>query len=125
MVANLKEAGMGEASSSADPPKPEHGLTLSDLGISVDNISPGLRREFGIEDSGGVVVTRVKPDTPADAAGMKAGDVIRKIDLNPIRNMKDFDAAILYWERGKDIDFSVRRDKKILDIIIATDSNHM
>ena len=125
VVANLKEAGMGEASSSADPPKPEHGLTLSDLGISVDNISPGLRREFGIEDSGGVVVTRVKPDTPADAAGMKAGDVIRKIDLNPIRNMKDFDAAILYWERGKDIDFSVRRGKKILDIIIATDSNHM
>ena len=51
--------------------------------------------------------------------------MIRKIDLNPIRNMKDFDAAILYWERGKDIEFSIRRGKNILDIIIATDSNHM
>jgi zinc protease len=125
VVANLKEAGMGEASSNADPPAPERGINLSDLGISVDNISPGLRKEYKLEDSSGVVVTRVKPDSPADAAGMKAGDVIRKIDLNPIGNMKDFDAAILYWERGKDIDFSIKRGKNILDIIIATDRNRM
>jgi zinc protease len=125
VVANLKEAGMGAASSNTDPPAPERGINLTDLGISVDSISPGLQKEYRLEEAGGVVVTGVKPDSPADAAGMKAGDVISKIDLNPIRDMKDFDAAILYWERGKDIEFSIRRGKNILDIIIATDNSHI
>jgi len=125
VVANLKEAEMGAASSGADPPAQERGINLTDLGISVDNISLSLQKKYGLREASGVVVTAVKPDTPADAAGMQAGDVIRKINLNPIGNMRDFDAAILYWERGKDIEFSIKRDKNILDIIIATGSNHM
>jgi len=125
VVADLNEAGMGMTSSNADPPAQGHGINLTDLGISVDSISTGLQKKYGLEEAGGVVVTAVKPDSPADAAGMKAGDVIRKIDLNTIRNMKDFDAAILYWEKGKNIEFSIKRGKNILDIIIATDSNHL
>jgi zinc protease len=125
VVANLKETGMGEASSNRDTSVPEQGVNMTDLGISVDDISPGLQKEYILEEAGGVVVTRVKPDSPADAAGIKAGDVIRKIDLNPISNMKDFDAAMLYWKKGRNIEFSIKRGKDMLDIIIATDSNHM
>jgi len=125
VVANLKEAGMDKVSSDADPPVSEHGIKLTDLGISVDSITPDFQKEYRLEEASGVVVTSVKPDSPADAAGMKAGDVIRKIDLNTVRNMKDFDAAILYWEKGKNIELSIKRGKNIMDIVIATDSNRM
>ena len=42
----------------------------------------------------GVVVTAVKPDGPADKAGIKSGDVIKRIKETAVANVDDFEKAV-------------------------------
>jgi serine protease Do len=55
------------------------------LGLTVEPITPRLAREMGLRDDHGVVVRRVKDDSPAAEAGLQAGDVIVEVDRQPIR----------------------------------------
>jgi zinc protease len=124
VVANLKESGM--ETTGGDPPEDmaqQRDLVQSDLGITVDAVSLKLRRQFKIRDKSGVVVISVRPDSPADASGIQAGDLIRKIDRRPIRNIKDFKAAMGYWDIGRSIEFLVKRGGKTMYVVIGTGIN--
>jgi len=46
------------------------------LGVLPQDLSSGLARSFGLADQNGALVGNVNPNTPADKAGIKAGDVI-------------------------------------------------
>ncbi len=46
------------------------------LGVAIQMLTPPLAEQFGLKVQEGVVVTDVFPDTPAEAAGLKSGDVI-------------------------------------------------
>ncbi|HEV8309849.1 MAG TPA: DegQ family serine endoprotease, partial [Methylomirabilota bacterium] len=50
------------------------------LGLELQDLTPELARRLGIPDPKGVVVTDVRPNSPAAEAGIKEGDVIREID---------------------------------------------
>ena len=95
-------------------------MTQDDLGITIDVMSPRWQKKHKIENDNGVVVTNVRPDSPADAGGFKEGDVILAIDRNPIKNVKDFQSSIEQWERTRTIEFSVRRGDKRMYIVVGT-----
>lgn len=44
------------------------------IGITTQSVTPGLARRFGLGASRGALVVQVRPGTPADAAGLRAGD---------------------------------------------------
>jgi serine protease DegQ len=50
------------------------------LGVQSQDLDARLARALELEEGRGAVVTQVVPDSPADAAGLQAGDVIVKID---------------------------------------------
>ncbi|MBK9657135.1 MAG: DegQ family serine endoprotease [Rhodanobacteraceae bacterium] len=50
------------------------------LGVQVQDLDARLARALGLEEGRGAVVTQVVPDSPADQAGLQAGDVIVKLD---------------------------------------------
>jgi Do/DeqQ family serine protease len=50
------------------------------LGVQTQDLDARLARALDLEEGRGAVVTQVVPDSPADAAGLQAGDVIVKID---------------------------------------------
>lgn len=50
------------------------------LGVSVQSLTKQLGDYFGVPDGRGVLVTYVAPDSPAERAGLKAGDVITALD---------------------------------------------
>ena len=62
------------------------------VGLVVEEISDQLRSRWGI--SGGVVVSRVTPDSAADEAGIRAGDVITLIDGSPITSPESYRRAV-------------------------------
>lgn len=59
------------------------------LGISAEELSGQLGAYFGAPESGGVLVREVRAGTAADKAGLKAGDVITKIDSKPVSSLSD------------------------------------
>lgn len=67
----------------------EHALA----GVTVEPLSQDHPGQSGRKESG-VVVTDVEPDTPADRAGLRPGDIIREINRKPVRTVQDFDRLV-------------------------------
>ncbi len=62
------------------------------LGLDVSELTDKMRENWRL--SGGVVVDTVHPDTPAEAAGLRAGDVIVQLGYKTIDDLSDYDAAL-------------------------------
>ena len=77
-----------QARAERQPAKPSWGLTLTDP-------TPALLRRFGIPPgTRGAMVQEVQPDSPADAAELQPGDVIRQVDRQPVSNAKSCQQAL-------------------------------
>lgn len=59
------------------------------LGIGAEDLSGQLGSYFGAPDGEGILVREVNTGSPAEKAGMKAGDVIMKIDGERVRTPAD------------------------------------
>lgn len=59
------------------------------LGIEAEDLSGQLGAYFGAPNDAGVLVRSVRSDTPAAKAGLKAGDVIVKLDGTPVKSVSD------------------------------------
>jgi len=82
-----KEAGQFPGKSSA-PGQGDHALT----GVAVEPLAKEDLRQLKIE--GGVAVSGVEPESPADRAGLREGDGIREINRKPIRSVEDFERLV-------------------------------
>ena len=59
------------------------------LGVSIQPLDEDLAQAFGRDTTDGVVVANVLPDSPAEAAGLEAGDVILAIDGHTMGKVRD------------------------------------
>src|SRR5262249_57383319 len=50
------------------------------LGVGIQGVTPELAKSFGRTDTTGVLVSSVSDGSPADKAGLKAGDIITEYD---------------------------------------------
>lgn len=80
-------------------------------GVQLQPLTSGLAEYFGVHNGLGVLVGTVFPNTPAAAAGLKAADVIQKVNGQPIVTLSDWDKAI-HANRGKTVQVTLIRDKK-------------
>ncbi|MEZ5398413.1 MAG: DegQ family serine endoprotease [Bryobacteraceae bacterium] len=62
-----------------------HGkVTRARLGVMLQPLTPALAKAFGLKDPSGALVGEVEPGSPAAKAGLKSGDVIVKLNGEPI-----------------------------------------
>jgi serine protease Do len=64
------------------------------IGISVQNLTDELAERFGYEDTVGVVITKVTPNSPAARAGLRSGMVVDEVNRETVTNTEEFDSAI-------------------------------
>ena len=60
------------------------------LGLTVQEITPEIAQELGLEKDNGVVVSGVETGSPAYDAGIQPGDVIKSINQKPVTDVADF-----------------------------------
>lgn len=58
-------------------------------GITVEEMKPDRSRRSQFQT--GVVVTEIAPDSPAERAGLRRGDLIREINRKPVKHVRDFE----------------------------------
>ena len=80
------------------------------LGVGIQNLGDQLAEYFGADD-GGVLVSSVSEDSPAEAAGLRAGDVITGVGGEDVEGPGDLMEAIAEAEEG-DIDIRILRDRR-------------
>lgn len=70
------------------------------LGLRPQALTPELRERLGLEDEiQGVIVAEIEFNSPADKAGIRAGDIIMRVGREPVNDMDDF--ARLMREKAK------------------------
>ncbi len=79
------------------------------LGLAVQPVTASMAAELGLERAEGLVITSIKPGSPAEEAGLERGDVITEINRRPVRNLSDYNRAVEKTEKGKSFLFLVRR----------------
>jgi len=57
---------------------------VSELGLSLRDLTPQLARRLGYENAAGVLVSAVEPGPPAAQAGMERGDLNQEINRRPV-----------------------------------------
>ncbi len=67
---------------------------MKKLGFSVQNLTEELARQFGYQETWGVIVSQVDPGTPAQFSGLKPGVLILEVNRKEVRNVQDFLRAI-------------------------------
>lgn len=82
------------------------------LGFNPQDLTPELAEAFGIEQSSGVVVARVEKGSPADKAGLRAGDVITAINGDPVNDRIDLRNVIGLIRVDTEIELDIVRNGK-------------
>ncbi len=91
------------------------------LGVSIQELSPELAAQFGLESTAGVLVSDVVEDSPAKKAGFERGDVVVEYDGKAVENLTQLRNAVAQTPIGKRVTVKLIRDKtpKSVEVTIA------
>jgi serine protease Do len=79
-------------------------------GVAVADLDRDTAKELGIKGKAqGVVVTSVEPDSGADKAGLMPGDVIREINRQPVKSVKEFEKLSSSVKKGDNVLMLINR----------------
>jgi S1-C subfamily serine protease len=81
------------------------------VGADVNPVRTQLADYFGVRSGTGLLVESVDSQSPAARAGLKAGDVVTKVDSQPMTSHSDW-AKALRRHRGKLVQVTVMRNKQ-------------
>lgn len=93
-----------------------------DIGATVEELTPSLARRFGINEEEGVVVSDVKPGSPADEAGLREGDMILELNKKRVKNLDDYRQSMRELEKGSPVLMLVKRGDNTIYVAIKTKS---
>jgi membrane-associated protease RseP (regulator of RpoE activity) len=80
-------------------------------GLMVENITPQLGEFFGVKNGGGVLVRSVEKGSRAEKAGIRAGDVVVRVNNENVNDTSDFTRA-LRSRSGTSLTLGIMRDKR-------------
>ena len=82
------------------------------LGVMGGELTTDLAKAFGYDKQNGAFVSQVMEGSAADAAGIKAGDIIVSINGNPVRSFGELRAKVATMGAGKVVELGLIRDGK-------------
>ncbi len=87
------------------------------VGFEGESLTPQLAQYFGVKD--GVLVRSVVPQSPAEKAGLKAGDIIMKVGGTPVTSTREISGLVR--SSHKTASFTVMRNRKelVLNVELA------
>lgn len=90
------------------------------LGVKVQDLDDKLAQYFGLSDKKGVLVVDVLENSPAQEAGIKEGDIIKKFGTGTgtISNVRDLLSIVSRSEVGQRVKVELIRDKKNLSLTV-------
>jgi serine protease Do/serine protease DegQ len=88
------------------------------IGVAVQDLTPDIAQALKLDKTTGALVNRVEPNSPAEKAGLKAGDVVTTIGGKPVRGGADLRNRIGLLRVGDKAELQVVREKTIKTVYI-------
>ena len=80
------------------------------LGVTIQNITPERAKSLEIEPGGGVEITEVVQGAPADAAGLKKGDIITEFERRKVTDVRSFRSMVATTRIDEEVRLTVLRN---------------
>ena len=97
-----------------------HGkVTRGRLGVSVQDLNQALSESFGLKKAEGALISSVEKGSPADKAGLQAGDVILSFDGHAIDHSVDLPTLVADTAPGSSKPMQVMRGGKVMTVNVT------
>lgn len=87
------------------------------IGIQMQDLNPQLAEFFMVE--GGILVTRVEPESPAQRAGLTAGDILLNWQGTPLEGSGALHELLSQAKENDEIQFTVQRHEEQMEIPVV------
>jgi S1-C subfamily serine protease len=96
------------------------------LGIQMATLTPEVKQEINsnpnsglsVDDDQGVLVIRVVPGSPADKAGLRAGDVISQIDGQAVKDADALQQVVESSQVGTNLQLALKRNGQEMNLAV-------
>ncbi len=94
-------------------------VTRGYMGILPQELTPEMAKAFGMPNAHGVAIAQVEPNSPAQKAGLKVGDVITALNNNPVDDVNGFRLAVADFAPGTTVHLKVERNGQAMDMPVT------
>ncbi|MBP7392508.1 MAG: DegQ family serine endoprotease [Zoogloea sp.] len=89
------------------------------LGVSIQGLDADLAQNFGLDKPNGALVANVESGSPAEKAGLQAGDVVLGVNGQKVDNSADLPRIIGDQKPGSVVRLSIWRDRKARELNVT------
>ncbi|MBX5489618.1 MAG: trypsin-like peptidase domain-containing protein [Chloroflexi bacterium] len=86
------------------------GVTRPYLGVAYETVTPRLAAAYDLDAKEGALVTRVGANTPARQAGLQAGDIILRVNDEPVNEQKSLAQILNQYKPNDEVRLTIMRD---------------
>ncbi|MBL8397976.1 MAG: trypsin-like peptidase domain-containing protein [Candidatus Accumulibacter sp.] len=90
-------------------------VTRGWVGIEAQEITPDLAESFSLTDASGALIAGVLRGSPADASGIKPGDILLSVDGRPVKDPQSMLDLIASQKPGDTVTFKLRRQNNLIE----------
>jgi len=97
---------------------------LNNIGVAVTDLTKELSERWGFSGGmEGALVADVQENSPAALAGVRAGDLIQKVDGKPVSSAKMAEAAVVAGSLQKGILLQIRSEDRGVSLVMLRNAN--
>ena len=90
------------------------------LGMSVQEITPEIRKYFNLKDKKGVIVSNIERNSLAADAGLSPGDIIKEINRKPVNSIEDYRKLVQNIKEKETVLFLIKRGENTIFVPLKT-----
>ncbi|HAO65407.1 MAG TPA: peptidase S1, partial [Verrucomicrobiales bacterium] len=91
------------------------------LGVNIQDVQPAMASHFGMEGSTGALIADVVPGSPADAAGLQAGDVVVEFGGKKIKDSRHLKLVVGQSAPNQGYGLEINRGGELTAIEVSLD----
>lgn len=89
------------------------------LGVTIQSLNDQMAKQFNIPDTSGALIQDVEKGGPGDKSGLKAGDVVRTLNGQPVDSNGTLTAMVTNFNPGTTVTMGIIRDGKPMDVKVT------
>lgn len=89
------------------------------LGIGIRGFTQEERKQLGVSDREGVVINKIFPGGSAERTDLKIGDIVKEIDGQKVRNVRELAGQVLMKEVGEEAALKISRSGREMTIPVT------
>jgi len=101
--------------------KKMNGTTLSEMGLSLQDLTDEMAEQFGYSKKQGVLIADIEPDSPAAQVGLQAGQLVEEVNRIRVQNLKELQQALKKSTNPKQVLLRVRSGERSQYVVLQAE----